>query len=65
MFFMTFDGNNVIQSVFGAKNAHPGPEMLVWGPLLVQIRVESDSGFQSPPIFRDFPLPPPFFGFFQ
>ena len=29
------------------------------------IRVESDLGFQSPPIFRDFPLPPPFFGFFS
>ena len=30
-----------------------------------EIKVGSDSGFQSPPIFGDFPFPPPFFPFFS
>ena len=48
----------------GLKSTLSGFESVRTG-LCLESRVESDSGFQSPPIFRDFLLPPPFFVFFS
>ena len=48
--------NYVFQACF-----HPS----ILSLLMLLGKVGSDSAFQSPPIFGDFPFPPPFFPFFS
>ena len=43
----------------------PSDEIIVLRALSLTLKVGSDSAFQSPPIFGDFPFPPPFFPFFS